>query len=341
MATSVTAVKNVFQCTNPGVVRNYFGFEEYRCATSFFSGQPPLSKAVGYVIVLAFGLIFGLFTVGLVYLEKYMSGRPMTSEFFNTAGRTIKQGLTASVIVSQWTWAATLLQSSNVAFKYGISGPFWYAAGATIQVILFSVIAVLVKRRAPTCHTFLEIILARWGKPTHIIFCMFALITNMVVTSMLILGSSAVINALTGINTDLASFLIPLGVILYTVAGGLKATFIASYFNTAVIMIALVIFMFQVYVTNKDLGSPAKVWENLTQVIKIEPVLGNYHGSYLTMLSRNGLFFGLTNIVGNFGTVRCFFVFFCFLGIESKSLGIVAMSSTWRQKVTVIDAPSI
>ena len=26
--------------------------------------------------------------------------------------------------------AATLLQSSNVAYKYGVSGPFWYASGA-------------------------------------------------------------------------------------------------------------------------------------------------------------------------------------------------------------------
>jgi urea-proton symporter len=38
----------------------------------------------------------------------------------------VKTGLIASVIVSQWTWAATLLQSSNVAWCYGVSGPFWY-----------------------------------------------------------------------------------------------------------------------------------------------------------------------------------------------------------------------
>jgi hypothetical protein len=54
----------------------------------------------------------------------------LTSCFFvaptnSTAGRMIKTGLTASVIVSQWTWAATLLQSSNVAWAYGVSGPFW------------------------------------------------------------------------------------------------------------------------------------------------------------------------------------------------------------------------
>ena len=49
--------------------------------------------------------------------------------------------------MSKWTWAATLLQSSNVAFQFGISGPFWYAAGATIQVLLFAVLAVEIKRK--------------------------------------------------------------------------------------------------------------------------------------------------------------------------------------------------
>ncbi len=57
------------------------------------------------------------------------------------------------------------------------------------------------------------------------------------------------------------------------------------------------------YVTSPDLGSPGRVYDKLAEVIKIEPVPSNYNGSYLTMLSRNGLFFGLTNIVGNFGTV--------------------------------------
>lgn len=28
-------------------------------------------------------------------------------------------------VVSAWTWAATLLQSSTVAYQFGISGPFW------------------------------------------------------------------------------------------------------------------------------------------------------------------------------------------------------------------------
>ena len=124
--------------------------------------------------------------------------------------------------MSQWTWAATLLQSSNVAWSFGVSGPFWYASGATIQVLLFAVLAIQIKRLAPTSHTILEVVNARWGKAAHLTFLVFCFLTNIIVTAMLILGGAAVVEALTGVNIYAASFLIPVGVILYTAAGGLK-----------------------------------------------------------------------------------------------------------------------
>jgi Na+/proline symporter len=65
-----------------------------------------------------------------------------TSEAFSTAGRTVKSGLVAAAVVSSWTWAATLLQSSSVAYEYGVSGGFWYASGATVQILLFATLAI-------------------------------------------------------------------------------------------------------------------------------------------------------------------------------------------------------
>ena len=49
----------------------------------------------------------------------------MSSENFVSAGRGMSSGWVACHVVSQWTWAATLLQSSNVAYAVGVSGPFW------------------------------------------------------------------------------------------------------------------------------------------------------------------------------------------------------------------------
>merc|ERR1719387_1891374 len=214
---------------------------EYMGKDAFFGGTPPLPESSGYAIVLGFGAFFSVFTTALVYIDKYVNGTQHTSEYFNTAGRNVKTGLTASVIVSQWTWAATLLQSSNVAWNYGVSGPFWYASGATIQVLLFGILAIELKRRAPTAHTVCEMVNVRWGKGAHITFLIFCFLANIIVTSMLLLGGAATVNALTGMDINLASFLIPWGVILYTAAGGLKATFLASYLHTGIIFVVLVV----------------------------------------------------------------------------------------------------
>jgi Na+/proline symporter len=100
------------------------------------------------------------------------------------------------------------------------------AAGATVQIFMFSVLAVKVKQNAPMCHTFLEIVYRRYGAATHIIFVCFALATNILVASQLLLGGSAVVTALTGMNVYAAVFLIPTGVCAYVVLGGLRATFL-------------------------------------------------------------------------------------------------------------------
>jgi Na+/proline symporter len=55
-------------------------------------------------------------------------------------------------------------------------------------VLLFAVLAVEIKRKAPTTHTCLEIIKVRWGTAAHLTFLVFCLLTNIIVTSMLILG---------------------------------------------------------------------------------------------------------------------------------------------------------
>eukprot|EP00808_Paulinella_micropora_P031514 g35106.t1 len=127
-----------------------------------------LPSSVGYLIIVGLGFLFCALTlVAFHFIQPPKS--PSGDEFF-TAGRMVGPGLTAGVIVSQWTWAATLLQSSAVAYKYGVSGPFWYASGATIQILLFAILAVYTKRHFPSARTFLEIILARYGPTASLVY---------------------------------------------------------------------------------------------------------------------------------------------------------------------------
>ena len=271
-----------------------------------------LDESIGWFIVVGLGAIFaGVISAEIKFEEKYL-GHVQNSEWFNTAGRIIKTGLTAAAIVSAWTWAATLLQSSTVAYLYGISGPFWYASGATIQVLLFGILAIELKRKAPNAHTFLEIIRARFGNGTHKIFLGFALTCNMIVTGMLLLGGAAVVNGLTGMDITIAAFLIPVGVMVYTLVGGLKATFVADYMHTVIIYIVILTFVAMVFFISPVTGGIEGMYNKLAEAAVLKPVLeptfvpgepGNAMGAYLTMASAGGLIFGVINIVGNFGTV--------------------------------------
>ena len=262
-----------------------------------------LDESWGWFIVVGLGAVFAIVITVETKIEERYLGVSQTSEWFNTAGRVIKTGLTAAAIVSAWTWAATLLQSSTVAYQYGISGPFWYAAGASIQVLLFGILAIELKRKAPNAHTFLEIIRARYGEAAHRVFLVFALMTNMIVTAMLLLGGAAVVNGLTGMDISLAAFLIPIGVMIYTLVGGLKATFVADYMHTIIIFVVILTFVATVYFVSPVTGGIEGMFDKLTEAAALNPVEGNAAGAYLTMASLGGLIFGIINIVGNFGTV--------------------------------------
>ncbi|KAI0360713.1 urea transporter [Trametes cingulata] len=271
------------------------------------ANEPVLPQGAGYGVGefrQGIGLFFSAFMLGLTAIQaRYTGFSPKNSEEFNSASRSVKPGLIASGIVSAWTWAATLLQSSAVAYKDGISGPWWYGSGATVQVLLFAQLAAKLKLNAPHAHTWLEIVAARWGTVAHLVFMFFGLATNIIVSSMLILGGSATVTSLTGMSTIAACFLIPLGVAIYVVVGGMRATLLCDYTHTTVLFAIIFVFVYTVYATSDKIGSFQAMHDLLAKASEAAPVAGNAQGSYLTMRSKNGLIFGVINVIGNFATV--------------------------------------
>ena len=58
-------------------------FLRYDGMDSFFGGEPPLSKGVGYLVVLGFGFLFSIITTILVLMNKYFGAKgEITSEHF-------------------------------------------------------------------------------------------------------------------------------------------------------------------------------------------------------------------------------------------------------------------
>lgn len=240
----------------------------------------------------------------MTYLQnRYTSYSTHQAEEFTTASRSVKPGLIAAGIVSSWTWSATLLTSSTFAYSYGISGPMWYGAMGTWQILLFALIAIKIKAHAPGAHTFPEIVLSRHGRLAHITYLFYGCATNMLVGACLVLGGSQVVAALSGVNVYAACFLIPLVVAAYVIAGGLRSTFVADYTHTVILFVAIFVFGFAMYATDERMGSPRRFYALLVRAGKERPIAGNHEGSYLTFKSDGGLVFAVDLLVAGFSTV--------------------------------------
>ena len=56
-----------------------------------------------------------------------------------------------------------MLGSTLVGYAYGVSGPFWFAAGCSPMIVFFSLLGISCKLKIPEAHTLLEIVRIRYG----------------------------------------------------------------------------------------------------------------------------------------------------------------------------------
>lgn len=167
---------------------------------------------------------------------------------------------------------------------------------------MFAVAAIELKRRAPGAHTFLEVSRLRYGVAGHLVFILYSTIYAVINCVNILVGGSAVFTALTGMNVIAGIWLLPVGVVIYTLTGGIKATILTDYSHIIIIYAMVLAGLFVVYTSNDILGSPDRIYDLLRQQAQIAPVSGNAGGEYLTMRSQSGVLLGVVFWCAVFGT---------------------------------------
>ena len=66
------------------------------------------------------------------------------------------------------------------------------------------------------------------------------------VSAILLLGGSASIAALTGMDIRAATMLLPVGVIAFVIVGGLRSTFVSDYAHTTIVFVIIWLFVYTV-----------------------------------------------------------------------------------------------
>jgi Na+/proline symporter len=145
----------------------------------------------------------------------------------------------------------------------------------------------------------LQFIYARFGKHAHITYCLFALVTNAVITSCLVLAGRAAIQTLTENASD-EFVVIVLATLFgtYSFVGGLGTTFYVSYLNAALTYLTMTVFLLNLVYLQGDEEDSAmdSIHKLYTRVSCVEGPEGNAGGSLLTFQSESGVIFGIIAI---------------------------------------------
>lgn len=263
--------------------------------------EPILSQSYGYGFAIGLGAAFALIMALVTRVLSRFLGQVQNSERFSTASRNVKAGLISSSTVSAWTWPATLLSSGAWSYSHGVSGGYFYGIGGTVQITLFMFLAIQLKKRAPAAHTLPECFYLRYGMSGHVVFLCYCMATNILISSLLLLGGSQGFATATGMHTVAASFLLPLGVMVYTALGGLKATIVSDWIHTVIVYGILLGTCFAVYGSSSLIGSPGKMYDMLKDAQAAFP--SSTGESYLSFKDPEMFFLSWSVTLGGFGSV--------------------------------------
>ncbi|KAI1092403.1 Sodium:solute symporter family-domain-containing protein [Rostrohypoxylon terebratum] len=260
-------------------------------------------QATGYGLLIGLGVAFCAVILAAIKIQKaYLSEDSGTSEMFMVANRSVGIGLTASAVFSSWMWINETVFAAAMCYRFGLAVPLWWATGLCFQIALMAALGVLAKIRVPYAHTSLEIIKMRYGRIGHVVFIILNLSNNVFGCASMILTGSQLIYGISGMHFVAATILIPLGVVLYTAVGGLKATFLTDYLHTTIALILIMYFTLSI-LTHEAVGGLSGLYDKVMATAAENYIPGNYQGSLLTMKSRDAIIWGLILKFGNLALV--------------------------------------
>ncbi|KAI1643788.1 Sodium:solute symporter family-domain-containing protein [Daldinia loculata] len=260
-------------------------------------------QGTGYGLLIGLGVGFcAVILVAIKIQRAYLSEDSGTSEMFMVANRSVGIGLTASAVFSSWMWINETVFAAAMCYRFGLAVPLWWATGLCFQIALMAALGVLAKIRVPYAHTSLEIIKMRYGRVGHVVFIVLNLTNNVFGCASMILTGSQLIYGISGMHFVAATVLIPLGVVLYTAVGGLKATFLTDYIHTTVALVLIMYFTLSI-LTHEAIGGLGGLYDKVMATAAENYIPGNFEGSLLTMKSKDAIIWGLILKFGNLALV--------------------------------------
>src|SRR5271163_4988856 len=106
-------------------------------------------------------LAYFLVCISIVTLSEL--GRKRTPERFLVAERQLGGLFAVLAVAASWIWAPAIFVSTQVGYKWGYSGLFWFVLPNILALTLFAPVAYKVRHKLPEGFSYIQFIEKRGG----------------------------------------------------------------------------------------------------------------------------------------------------------------------------------
>ncbi len=131
-----------------------------------------------------------------------------------------------ATLVAAWASNYTLLAAAESGFRFGLSGPLWYALGVGLPILFFVWPVNIVRRIRESMEngvTIVEYVGRRYDEKTRLVSLVVVLLSSILYVISVILAIGIVLSSLLGISSTTATIIGGVVLILYTALGGFEA----------------------------------------------------------------------------------------------------------------------
>lgn len=148
---------------------------------------------------------------------------------FMTAGNKLGFGVSAASMTATWIWASSMYASATSGYTYGISGPIHYGLWGALMILFIYPFGQRIRKVAPKAHTLAEVMYARHGRSSQLMLAGSNIVGSLISLMSNFLAGGLLIALLSPFNFIQGVFIVALGVLLYTLWSGFRASVLTDF----------------------------------------------------------------------------------------------------------------
>lgn len=160
---------------------------------------------------------------------------------FMVSSGSIGFGFSASSMTATWVWAASFYAAAEAGYIYGISGPIHYGLWGALMILCIYPFGKRFRTLAPHAHTLAEMVHARHGSSSQMMLAVSNIAGSLISLTANFTAAGALVYVLTPFSFGTGVVAVAIGVLLYTIWSGFRASVLTDYVQLVAMMGAAVI----------------------------------------------------------------------------------------------------